>query len=145
MSVTTSSLRNKASHSLRFKIIATLILCATALSLLSISFIFVSQHRHHRQELAQNGDIIANRLAFTMAQPLWNFDKPYLQQLADQELESPLVVSVFVSSNDKSLSMGRRKVSGAKDGAQFESFSTHLEAAASECITRRPSPMGPTA
>jgi len=132
MSVSLFSLHNMIKRSLRFKIIATLFLCATVLSLLTISFIVFSQNRQYQQDLAQNTDRIIDRLAFTMALPLWNFDTTYLQRLADEELASPLVVSVFISSQDKSLKIGRHKVASAKNEVQIESFLEHLDATVSE-------------
>ncbi|MFH2121900.1 MAG: ATP-binding protein [Pseudomonadota bacterium] len=128
-------------QSLRFRIVSMLLLCTIGLSLISILYTYFSQRQQLQQKLEQNTDNIVHRLAFTMSQPLWNFDQFYLQQLEDQELKDPSVISVFVVSHDDSLKVGRCKAKNDSAGAtpqSLSSFTQHHDALPGEFHHEQP-------
>lgn len=114
-----------SNSSLRFRVIAMLLVCAALVLLVNIGYSYVSQKKLLYQELGQTADVVADRLAFTMSQPLWDFNKQSLEQLILQELKSPSVLSVLVTATDKELlSLGYRKTRAEPEG--IEPFSDHL-------------------
>lgn len=113
-------------RSLRFRIIAMLLVCAGGLLLVNMAYSFLSQKQRLQDELYWTATNVVNRLAFTMAQPLWNFDQKHLAELELQELKDPAVLSVLVMTTDKELlRIGRRKTVTAPEGIQ--AFSTHVD------------------
>jgi PAS domain S-box-containing protein len=113
-------------RSLRFRIIAMLLVCAGGLLLASMVYSFLSQKQQLQDELNRTAANVVKRLAFTMAQPLWNFDQKHLEELELQELKDPAVLSVLVQATDKELlSVGHRKTMTDPEGIQ--AFSSHVD------------------
>jgi PAS domain S-box-containing protein len=124
-----SSILQTPSRSLRFRITAMLLVCATSLLLVSMTFNYLIQKQKLIDELNRTASKVVNRLAFTMAQPLWNFDQKHLEALELQELKDPAVLSVLVLATDKGLlSVGRKKTHTDPEGIQ--NFSEHENEAA---------------
>jgi PAS domain S-box-containing protein len=124
-------------RSLRFRIIAMLLFCAAGVLLINMAYSYLSQKQQLRDELEQNAAKVVSRLAFTMAQPLWNFDQQHLEQLEQQELKKPAVLSVLVLANDPALlSIGLKKTLNEPEGIQ--PFSTHTAETAGTLHHERP-------
>jgi len=104
-----------------------LLVCAGGLFLISIIYSYLSQKQQLQDELHQTADKVVNRLAFTMAQPLWNFDQQNLEELELQELRDPAVLSVLVLATDNELmNLGRKKTVTEPSGSQVISpFVSH--------------------
>lgn len=110
--------------SLRYKIILLLVLGTTLLMVASTAYSYLSQKKQLQDQLLKTGESAVNRLAFTMAQPLWDFNQQHLEQLELQELKSPSVLAVLVMTSDKEqLRLGRKKPSSSSGAIQsFESY-----------------------
>jgi PAS domain S-box-containing protein len=52
---------------------------------------------------------IAERLAYTAAQPMWSFDRDYIEQLLLQEFKESEVLTLFLTSADGTFSIGKTR------------------------------------
>ena len=102
-----------------------LLVCAAGILLANMVYSYLNQKVQLQNEFDQTAANIANRLAFTMAQPLWNIDKSHLEQLERQELKNREVRAVLVVATGNDFSVGRRKPERQQaDNGTIEEFSS---------------------
>lgn len=86
-----------------------LLTCAAVVMLMSAITLYLTQQRQLSSERERESAAIADRLAFTMQQPLWNLDRHNLEALMDQELKDEQVQAILLETPDGSFSFGKKK------------------------------------
>jgi PAS domain S-box-containing protein len=103
--------------SLTVKIIVLLVACLFIVMAVSVSVTYLMQRHDLLEERARHAAISAERLAFSLSSPLWNFDRDQVQRLATEELKETGPVRIVVSSPDgKPIVSLDKKVDPAKHG-----------------------------
>src|ERR1700743_1415828 len=77
-------------------VVAVLVAVAVLLVGGFIVFDLVSEKAHRQQELQSNLDITADQLAASLALPVWNFDRPQLDKIADAAMHGPDIYGIII-------------------------------------------------